>query len=368
MMWYKIAKTGYIDVDKELEEQLGYQLPFKVEDYLRYLIVNSSYKKDIFNVIDFDKLNGYLMYSPLNHFISSFAATDTIEEIMSGNDSGKFGSYDIRTKQVEIVPIWNESLLDKILDILFHEFAHALDKGLKFTKEQEPYKLDILIERIKKFVDYFKSELVDQNNRIIASDDKIFKLYIDLMLIENPPPPGFDRKTAERLFEDDRPAIIKYTKFFISNAYNKDDEEESLMDALRTQYLNSQAESPAQLLSLKRQTDPKRTFEYIKQGYIEKILNDVPDLYQKYNIPESVSHNELFDYLVKTFPKFFNSNLRKVFIEIARDLLIYSPDEDFLSPEIYEFVMRLKKKHSRRQMFKILYDNLKAFEELVKSI
>ena len=69
-MWYKIAKTGYIDVDKELEEQLGYKLPFKVEDYLRYLIINSSYKKEIFDVIDFDKLNGYLMYSPLNHFIS----------------------------------------------------------------------------------------------------------------------------------------------------------------------------------------------------------------------------------------------------------------------------------------------------------
>jgi hypothetical protein len=367
-MWYKIAKTGYIDVDKELENQLGYELPFKVEDYLRYLIINSSYKKEIFDVIDFDKLNGYLMYSPLNHFISKFSATDTIEEIMSGNDSGKFGSYDIRTKEVQIIPIWNEFLLEKILDILFHEFAHALDKGLKFSNEQESYKFEILYEKIKKFVNYFKSELIDQNNRIVASDDEIFKLYVDFILIENPPPPGFDRKTADMLFAEDRPSILKYTKFFLSNAYNKDDEEESLKDALFTQYLNSQAESPAQLLSLKRQTDPKRTFEYIKQGYIEKILNDVPDLYERYNVPQSVSQNELFDYLVKTYPKFFNPKLRKAFLEIARDLMINDPDQDYLSPEIYEFVMRLRRKHSRRQMFKILNDNFKAFEELVKSI
>lgn len=368
-MWYKTAKTGYIDVDKELEEQLGYALPVSVYEYLKYLIVNSSNKGKSFYVVDFDKLNGYLMYSPLNHFISKFAPIATYEELMSkDSELTTFGSYNIETKEVQFVPLWNESLLQTVLDILIHEFAHAFDKGLKYSNREQPYSLDALVDLIKTFVDYSKPKLIDKNLKVIADSDKIWELYIDFIISLKPPPPGINRNDIKKMMIAERPSIVKYTLFFLSNAYKGEDVAESLKDALHTEYLNSRSELPAQLTSVKLATEPKRVFEYIKQNYMEKNFAEIPDFYERFNIPESIPRDQVFDYMNKTYSRFFNPKLRENFIKIGKEIMIDDPEPELYSDGTYEFVTRLRSKHAKRQLYKILHDNFKEFEKMIMSV
>ena len=100
-MWYKTAKYGYVDVQKYLEEKLGYELNFKIEDYLEYMIKNSS--KVIHGImhIDFDKLNNELSNSPFNIIIKRFGS---MEELSRGNNAG-IGAWVPEFQQLHLVDL-----------------------------------------------------------------------------------------------------------------------------------------------------------------------------------------------------------------------------------------------------------------------
>ena len=144
-MWYKTAKYGYIDVQKYLEEKLGYELNFKIEDYLEYMIKKSS--KVIHGImhIDFDKMNEELSNSPFNIIIKRFGS---MEELSRGNNAG-IGAWVPKFQQLHLVPQFPAQVLFKIVDVAIHELAHALDKGAGRYPDEK-----YLIDNFKAVVPY----------------------------------------------------------------------------------------------------------------------------------------------------------------------------------------------------------------------
>ena len=365
-MWYKIAKFGYIDVQKYIEDELGYKLNFNVDEYLKYMIVNSSNSVGNNMTLDFGKLNTQLQNSPFNSFISGFAAIDPNDE--SGLE-GAIGSYEPATKSMFIIPQFPKFMIPKMVDVLLHEFAHALDPGMNKRKPDKPYSkhnimniLPIIMNNIDKF---------KQSSGRMLSREQIWKTFVDAAIEDK-----FGKKLSESqmanyridvnavLSKDKEPITDNVVAILSNNIVN----EKSGSEFVQKEYLNQRVETPAQLLSLHRESMPSVLLNYCATSLLGYLMQRKPDLLQILGVTSETNPVEVLRKIEQKSPGFIDSNMKQKMISIVREELLTNVENSDILQISKDFVLHTRRKHEKRQIYKILNDNIAEFKKLVEEL
>jgi ribosomal protein S17E len=362
-MWYKTAKYGYVDVQKYIEEQLGYELNFKIEDYLEYMIKKSSKIVHGIMQIDFDKMNSELQNSPFNFLVKRFGS---MEELTEGNREG-IGVWIPSMKAMLLVPSFPASLLFKIVDVAMHEFAHALDKGAGRYPEDKYFltHFKALAPTITKYM----TQLYNDKKQLL-SREQVWDIFLNLIVKDmnipddNKPLKEFQRTYTEALWSPKKNEILDHIFAIVSNNLTDDD---SMEEFLLKEYYNLPVEAPAQLNSLYRETLPERLLESAIAAYITHIYS--PSLIRKLELsPDERNPQTIFKKLQEMMPGFVNDELKEDFISYIRIEIFDDIDNSNILIDGKGFLKSIRKKHVKRQAYKILNENFAEFKKLVEAL
>lgn len=380
-MWYKIAKYGYIDVQKELEEQLGYELPFKVDEYLEYIIIKASKFENEIYTIDFDKLDNFIKSSPFSHFVSKVIPIEgKLGEYNEGRTTKNVGGYNRDTRELSLIRSFPKYLLEYIVDTCIHEFAHAFDKGL--NKRTEPYKYsEEYINELLSFFTIYKDKIIDENGKLKISVDEMFNFYVEYEIekfkrnfqMPSNITPAFMKLYKDAIQDetdmlmDFKQFAVKHLLFIVGNRLY----ENSVEQALHTEYLNLPEEAPAQLNSLYRSSLPDRLLEFCKYNYLAwlKQTGKLAPLLEQYSIDPNMNEVEpLWELLKEKVPNFIYGQLKEGFIGLIRKELFGDLNESTVLAYSTRFLSSIRSKHVKRQAMKILHDNFVEFQNLVNKL
>lgn len=379
-MWYKIAKYGYIDVQKELEEQLGYELPFKVDEYLKYIIIKASKFENEIYTIDFDKLDNFIKSSPFSHFVSKVSPLQgTVGDNNNGRKTRTVGKFNYSTRELWLIRSFPKYVLEDVVDTSIHEFAHAFDKGA--NKRPEPYKYseDWIYELMPFFMKY-KDNIIDENGKLKVSVDEMFNFFVEYEIekfkrnfqMPSNITPAFMKLYKDAIQDetdmlmDIKSHAIKHLLFIIAKKLYENDVEQ----AIHTEYFNDPDEAPAQLNSLYRSSLPDRLLHFCKHQYLSwlKQTGKLAPLLEQYSIDPNMNDVEpLWDLLKEKVPNFIYENLKQSFIALIRNELFSNPNEQILGNSGI-FYRSIRSKHVKRQATKILHDNFVEFQNLVNNL
>lgn len=365
-MWYKIAKSGYIDVQKYIEDGLGYELNFNVDEYLKYIIVNSANSVGNNMVVNFDKLNTQLQNSPFNSFVSGFAAIDPNDE--SGLE-GAIGSYEPETKNMFIIPQFPKFMIPKMVDVLLHEFAHALDPGMNKRKPDKPYSkhnimniLPYVINNINQF---------KQSSGRMLSKEQIWSVFIEIAVKEkfgaNLPESvkAQYKEDVNDILSKDKDAITDNILAILSNNVV---DEKSADDFVQKEYLNQRVEAPAQLLSLHRESMPSVLLNYCATSLLAFLMQRKPNLLQILGVTSETNAVEVLRKIKEKSPGFIDSNMKQKMMSIVKEELFTNIQNSDILQISKDFVLKTRRKHEKRQIYKILNDNVTEFKKLVDEL
>jgi hypothetical protein len=362
-MWYKTAKYGYVDVQKYIEEKLGYELNFKIEDYLEYMIKKSSKLVHGIMHIDFDQMNSELQNSPLNFLIKRFGS---MEELTEGNREG-IGAWVPSMKYLLLIPSFPASLLFKLVDVAMHELVHALDKGAGRYPEEKyllPY-----FKAIAPTISKYMTQLFNDKKQLLSREqvwDVFLNLIVKSMNIpdDNKPLKEFQKTMVEAQWSQKKREILDHIFAIVSNNLN---DEDSTNDFLLKEYYNLPIEAPAQLNSLYRESLPQRLLESAISAYITHIYS--PSLIQKVNLNSNERNPQIiFKKLQERIPGFVNAELKEDFINYIRIEIFDDVDNSNILIDGKGFLKSIRKKHIKRQAYKILNENFAEFKKLVEAL
>ncbi len=362
-MWYKTAKYGYIDVQKYIEEQLGYELNFKIEDYLEYMIKKSSKIVHGMMFIDFDKMNIELQNSPFNFLIKRFGS---MEEVTEGNKEG-IGAWVPSMKAMLLIPSFPASLLFKIVDVSMHELVHALDKGAGRYPEDKYFLT--YFKSIAPIITKYMTQLYNDKKQLL-SREQVWDIFLNLIVKDmnipddNKPLKEFQRTYTESLWSQKKDEILDHIFAIVSNNLTDDD---SMEEFLLKEYYNLPVEAPAQLNSLYRETLPERLLESAIGAYITHIYS--PSLIQKLNLDSNERNPQvIFKKLQERIPGFVNAELKEDFINCISIEIFDDVDNSNILIDGKNFLKSIRKKHVKRQAYKILSENFAEFKKLVEAL
>ncbi len=362
-MWYKTAKYGYIDVQKYIEEQLGYELNFKIEDYLEYMIKKSSKIVHGMMFIDFDKMNIELQNSPFNFLIKRFGS---MEEVTEGNKEG-IGAWVPSMKAMLLIPSFPASLLFKIVDVSMHELVHALDKGAGRYPEDKYFLT--YFKSIAPIITKYMTQLYNDKKQLL-SREQVWDIFLNLIVKDmnipddNKPLKEFQRTYTESLWSQKKDEILDHIFAIVSNNLTDDD---SMEEFLLKEYYNLPVEAPAQLNSLYRETLPERLLESAIGAYITHIYS--PSLIQKLNLDSNERNPQvIFKKLQERIPGFVNAELKEDFINYISIEIFDDVDNSNILIDGKNFLKSIRKKHVKRQAYKILSENFAEFKKLVEAL
>ena len=370
-MWYKIAKFGYIDVQKYIEEQLGYELNFKIEDYLKYILSNSSNIVGTTMTLDFDKLNTQLQNSPFNSIISRFGSIEEVSDDVDNPDT-TFGAYIPGTKAMLVIHQFPKFALSKIVDVLMHEFAHALDPWIEKrpSKTYSKYNIMNFIPIIMNDIDKYR----DSNGRILPRE-KIWDLLIGSIMknqfgnrdIANIPDmeKRFLESEIKKTLSKDKESIIDNALAIIGNDIKN---EESADEFVTKEYFNQRDETPAQLLSLHRNTLPEIVLNFCIQSLLGFLIQKKPNLLQILGVNEGTNPREILNKLKEMSPGFIDNNIKQNMIGIVRQELFSDLENSDILRDSKQFIFYARRENVRRQIYKILSDNFAEFKKLVDEL
>jgi hypothetical protein len=362
-MWYKTAKYGYIDVQKYFEEQLGYELNFKIEDYLEYIIKKSSKIVHGMMRIDFDKLNNELQNSPLNFLIKRFGS---MEELTEGNREG-IGAWIPSMKYLLLIPQFPAQVLFKIVDVAMHELAHALDKRAGKYPDDKYFLTHF--KALAPIITQYMTQFYNDKKQLL-SREQVWDIFLNLIVKDmnipddNKPLREFQRTFTESLWSQKKDEILDHIFAIVSNNLTDDD---SMEEFLLKEYYNLPVEAPAQLNSLYRESLPQRLLESAIHAYISHIYS--PSLIQKLNLdPDERNPEVIFKKLQEMIPGFVNAEMKEDFINYIRIEIFDDVDNSNILIDGKNFLKSIRKKHVKRQAYKILNENFAEFKKLVEAL
>lgn len=362
-MWYKTAKYGYVDVQKYIEENLGYELNFKIEDYLEYMIKKSSKIVHGIMNIDFDKMNSELENSPFNFLINRFGS---MEELTEGNKEG-IGVWIPSMKAMLLIPSFPASLLFKIVDVAMHELVHALDKGAgRYTEEKYllPY-LKAIAPTISKYMTEFYND-----KKQLLSREQVWDVFLNLLVKSMNIPDDkkslkeFQKTMVEARWSQKKNEILDHIFAIISNNLTDDN---SMEEFLLKEYYNLPVEAPAQLNSLYRETLPERLLESAIAAYITHIYS--PSLILKLGLnPDERNPQAIFKKLQEMIPGFLTAEMKEDFVNYIKIEIFDDVDNSNILIDGKGLLKSIRKKHVKRQAYKILNENFAEFKKLVEAL
>lgn len=370
-MWYKIAKFGYIDVKKYIEDQIGYELNFEVDDYLKYMINQSSYTFENNMFIDFDKLNTQLQNSPFNSLISRFGSIKEIEDDEAGY---ALGAYVPSTKSMYIIPTFPKFALSRIVEVLLHEFAHALDPGNQKREPQKEYTMKGIMRLLPLVVDNLK-KYRDRENRILSREE-IWNVLVSVITSKsfNPimykiMPKDLKNKLLEQTKETLKDNKEKMIDHLLAILGNKITDKENAEDFLMKQYFNLNDERPAQLLSVHLATEPKKLLEFCMDSLLGFILSTRPTVLEELGLDtKTASSGDIIKVINAQNPGFINDSVKNNFISIVRRELFEDIQNSDILRDVKNFILYVRNKKIKRQAYTILSDNFNEFKKLVDTI
>jgi hypothetical protein len=317
-------------------------------------------------IVNFDKLNTQLQNSPFNSLISGFAAIDPNDE--SGLE-GAIGSYEPETKNMFIIPQFPKFMIPKMVDVLLHEFAHALDPGMSKRKPDKPYSkhnimniLPIIMNNINKF---------KQSSGKMLSREQIWSVFVESAVKEkfgaNLPESvkAQYKKDVNDILSKDKDGITDNVIAILSNNVV---DEKSASDFVQKEYLNQRVEAPAQLLSLHRESMPSVLLNYCATSLLGFLMQRKPDLLKILGVTSETNPVEVLHKIEEKSPGFIDSNMKQKMISIVREELFTNiENSDVLQISKY-FVLYTRRKQEKRQIYKILNDNFAEFKKLVDEL
>jgi hypothetical protein len=317
-MWYKFAAFGTIDLQKYLSENEGEDYNFDAE--LEALL--KSGVSPNFGTIYFHKLNENLEKSKLKNYISSFVPIKTDKAL---------ATFDPETHEVGLRDLQRGDTVDDMAQSIKHELRHSVDKG---RTHRGPYISNLILDMAADFFTKYSNVLVDPDTKELKFDkDKlIFMMMHDFLATK------YKASFAPLPNQDKATQVFK----FIDRLVKTPDQVYEVFQRLAT------GEDAKSVVSYYNVNHPQ---EY------STILSDINDFFspstfrqyaEKYSFLDKQSIIKALKFVIQD-PMSLNAS------NVLKDI---SWQGEYL---LSQTLQHAENEQMRRNVFKILYDNLQKF-------
>lgn len=317
-MWYRIAAFGTIDLQKYISENEGEDFDFNAE-------LNALLKSGVspnFGIIYFHRLNDNLEKSKLKNYISSFVPINTNKAL---------ATFDPQTHEVGLRDLQSGDTVEDLAQSIKHELRHSVDKGRSY---RQSYISNLILDMAVDFFTKYKDVLVDPSTKQLKYDkDKlIFMMMHDFVATKY-------EKTFKPLPEQNK--VTEILKF-IEKLVKTPDQVYEVFEKL------ANGEDEKSVVSYYNVNHPQ---EY------STLLSDINDFFSPQAFMQYADKYSFLDKetLVKALKYVLQDPLSLNASNVLKEI---SWQGQYL---LSETLQHTENEQMRRNVFKILYDNLQNF-------